>query len=43
MDEYRLIYIDIKDIIAFVSLRIKNIYDSHYKLIFFKKEDYVNL
>ena len=40
---YRLAYINIKDIIAFATLKIKDIYDSYYKSIFFKEKDQVNL
>ena len=40
---YRLAYINIKDIIAFATLKIKDIYNLHYKSIFFKEEDQVNL
>ena len=36
---YRLAYINIKDIIVFATLKIKDIYNSYYKSIFFKKED----
>ena len=40
---YRLAYINIKDIIVFITLKIKDIYNFYYKSIFFKKEDQVNL
>ena len=40
---YRLAYINIKDIIAFATLKIKDIYNSYYKSIFFEKKDQVNL
>ena len=43
INKYRPAYIDIKDIIAFISLKMKDIYDLYHKLIFFKKGDYVNL
>ena len=36
---YRLAYINIKDIIAFATLKIKDIYNLYYKSIFFKEED----
>ena len=36
---YRLAYINIKDIIAFATLKIKDIYNFYYKSIFFKEED----
>ena len=36
---YRLAYINIKDIITFATLKIKDIYNSYYKSIFFKEED----
>ena len=36
---YYLAYINIKDIIIFITLKIKDIYNSYYKSIFFKKED----
>ena len=36
---YRLAYINIKDIIVFNTLKIKNIYNSYYKSIFFEEED----
>ena len=36
---YRLAYINIKDIIVFTTLKIKDIYNSYYKSIFFKVED----
>ena len=36
---YRLAYINIKDIIAFTTLKIKDIYNFYYKFIFFKEED----
>ena len=36
---YRLAYINIKDIIVFATLKIKDIYDFYYKSIFFKIED----
>ena len=35
---YRLAYINIKDIIVFATLKIKDIYNSYYKSIFFKVE-----
>lgn len=43
MDEYRLTHIDAKHAIAFVSLRIKKVYDSHHKPMFFDVRDLVNL
>ena len=36
---YRLAHINIKDIIAFATLKIKDIYNSYHKSIFFKEED----
>ena len=36
---YRLAYINIKDAIAFITLKIKDVYNSYYKSIFFKEED----
>ena len=36
---YRLAYINIKDIIVFVTLKIKNIYNFYYKSMFFEEED----
>ena len=43
MSAYRLAYINIKDIIVFAALKMKDIYDFYYKSIFFKVEDQVNL
>ena len=43
MNKYRLSYINVKDIIAFASLKIKEIYDSRYQPIFFKKGNLINL
>ena len=40
---YRPAYINVKDIIAFATLKIKDIYNFHYKPIFFEKENQVNL
>ena len=39
MSAYRLAYTNIKDIIVFIILKIKNIYNLYYKSIFFKEED----
>ena len=36
---YYLTYINIKDIIVFTTLKIKDIYNLYYKSIFFKEED----
>ena len=36
---YRLAYINIKDIIVFATLKMKDIYNSYYKSIFFKIEN----
>ena len=36
---YRLAYINIKNIIVFTTLKIKNIYNFYYKSIFFKEEN----
>ena len=36
---YRLAYINIKDIIIFITLKIKDIYNFYYKSIFFKEGD----
>ena len=43
MDEYRLTHIDAKQAIAFASLRMKEVYDSHHKPMFFDVRDLVNL
>ena len=40
---YRPAHIDIKDAIAFAALKMKDIYNSHHKPIFFEEEDQVNL
>ena len=40
---YRLAYIDIKDTIVFIALKMKDIYNSYYKSIFFEKDNQVNL
>ena len=36
---YRLAYINIKDIIVFATLKIKDIYNFYYKSIFFKEDN----
>ena len=36
---YRLAYINIKDIIIFTTLKIKDIYNFYYKSIFFKEDN----
>ena len=43
MDKYRPSHINAKDAIAFAAIRMKKIYDSHYKPIFFKEGDLINL
>ena len=43
INAYRLAYINIKDIIVFTTLKIKDIYNSYYKSIFFKEDNQVNL
>ena len=35
MNKYRLVYIDIKNIIIFISLKIKEIYNLRYQIKFF--------
>ena len=40
---YYLAYINIKNIIVFATLKIKDIYNLYYKFIFFKEENQVNL
>ena len=40
---YRLAYINIKNVIIFATLKIKDIYNFYYKSIFFEEEDQVNL
>ena len=40
---YRSAHIDIKDVIAFAALKMKDIYDFHHKPMFFKVGDQVNL
>ena len=39
LSAYRLAYINIKNIIVFATLKIKDIYNFYYKSIFFKEED----
>ncbi len=43
MDKYRPSYIDIKDAIALVALKIKEYYNVIYSPIFFKEGSLVNL
>ena len=43
MNKYRPVHINTKDIIVFAFLKIKEIYDLRYQLIFFRVEDLVNL
>ena len=43
MDEYRPSHINAKNTITFMVIRIKEIYDSHHKLMFFKEDDLINL
>jgi len=43
IDKYRHAYINIKDTIIFVALRIKEYYDTNYTPIFFKVDNIVNL
>jgi len=43
VDKYRLAYIDTKDIIAFLALKIKEYYNASYKLLFFKEGDLIYL
>ena len=43
INEYRLSHIDIKNAIAFASLKIKKVYNTRHQLIFFKIGDLVNL
>ena len=43
INEYRFIYIDIKNIITFISLKIKKVYNLRYQIKFFEKKDLVNL
>ena len=40
---YRLAYINIKDAIIFVAMRIKKLYNRHYRSKFFKIENLINL
>ena len=40
---YRPAYIDVKDTIAFAALKMKDIYNSHHKSMFFEEGDQVNL
>ena len=40
---YRSARIDVKDAIAFAALKMKDIYDSHHKPMFFEEGDQVNL
>ena len=43
INEYRPSYIDVKNVIAFVSLKIKKTYNARHQFIFFKVRDLVNL
>ena len=43
MNKYRLSYIDVKDTIAFVFLKMKEVYDIRYQPIFFKEGNLINL
>ena len=43
MSEYRLNHINIKNVIVFVVLRIKEYYDAHHQLRFFNINDLINL
>ena len=43
INEYRSFHIDIKDVIAFASLKMKKIYNARHQFIFFKIENLINL
>ena len=43
MNEYRSSHIDIKDVIVFASLKMKEVYNFKYQLMFFNVKDLVHL
>ena len=43
MNEYRSSHINIKNVIAFASLKMKKVYNARYQLIFFEVKDLINL
>ena len=43
INEYRLYHINIKNVIAFISLRIKKYYDVYYQFKYFNIDDLINL
>ena len=43
MNEYRPSHIDVKNVIVFASLKMKETYNIRHQFIFFKVEDFVNL